>query len=90
MGAARNGRKNEREGQHREFYKCEVHIDSRTCREVERMNRRYNLPLDWDEITSSSGVMSGTEGTQYGIKVFNAQDTICYTESHPVNPFKRE
>ena len=37
MGAARNGRKNEREGQHREFHKCEVHIDSRTCWE-ERMN----------------------------------------------------
>ena len=25
--------------------------------------------------------MSGTEATQYAIKVFNTQDTICYTES---------
>jgi hypothetical protein len=23
--------------------------------------------------------VSGTEGTQYGIKFFNAQDTICVT-----------
>jgi len=30
--------------------------------------------------------VSGTEGTQYAIKTFNAQVTICYTESHPVNP----
>ena len=89
MGAARNGRKNEREGQHREFHKGEVHIDSRTCWE-ERMNLGDTVLPRLETKNFYSGCVSGTEGTQYGIKFFNAQDTICYTESHPVNPFKRE
>jgi len=28
--------------------------------------------------------VSGTEGTQYGIKFFNAQDTICYNRIHKI------
>jgi hypothetical protein len=43
VGAARNGRKNEREKQHHGFHKCDVHIDSRTCREVKRMKSEETI-----------------------------------------------
>ena len=32
------------------------------------------------EITSLWELVSGTEATQYGIKVFNPQEWICYTK----------
>jgi len=64
VGAARNGRKNERVRQHRGIDKSEVH--------------RYPC-LPGSETYEpgdnfSSGVVSGTEATQYGIKVFNLQE----------------
>ena len=32
-------------------------------------------------LISLLGVLSGTEATQYGIKIFNLQDRFCYTAS---------
>ena len=40
-------------------------------------------------ITSLLGVVSGTEATQYGIKVFNPQERFCYTGWREFRIYKR-